>query len=256
MWRVTWWRALLVLASALWGGCSASQPAAFHQRSDMTGIDGQVHASAEQDVKRTVVYAYRNARGNLRGPADFSAVVDAEGRYFLDLVEGRYYLVARRRAEPDRDEGPPRPGDVWAVHPDNPVEVRPGYMTRVDFYLPRTAQMQPTAVLSAGDTGLRGRLVDSSGQPLAALVVLAYPSESERGRGKPEHLSRATDADGRFVLYLPQGGRYCLMARDQGRGRPGASDLYEIAGSDDAFCPSLSKGQIKDLGILTLQPRR
>jgi len=219
-----------------------------------TGIAGRVQAPVGSSIEHTVVYAYRNADSGLRGPADFAAPVDEQGEYFLDLVEGRYFLVARRRSAPRQDEGPPRPGDVWARHPHNPLEVREGRVSKADFQLPRSAYREPVAALARSDTALRGRLLDESGRPLEGLVVLAY--RSEEARGKPDHLSQATGPDGRFVLYLSQGGRYCLLVRDQGRGRPGTADLYRFAEESEPFCPSLSTGRERDLGTLTLRGRQ
>ena len=246
--RSTTW--CFVAFCLLCAGCAASPLPG----SSSTGIAGRVLAPAGGSIEYTVVYAYRNAASGLRGPADFAAPVDEQGDYFLDLVEGRYYLVARRRTVPYKDEGPPRPGDVWAMHPQNPLEVREGRITKADFQLPRSAHREPIAALARSDTVLRGRLVDHNGRPLEGVVVLAY--RSEEARGKPDHLSQATDADGRFTLYLSQGGRYCLLVRDQGRGRPGSAELYRFAGEDEPFCPSLSTGRVRDLGVLTLRGRQ
>jgi len=239
----------LVVFCLLFSGCgisSVSLPSS-------TGIAGRVHAQTGGSIENTVVYAYRNADSGLRGPADFAAPVDEQGDYFLDLVEGRYFLVARRRSAPGQKEGPPRPGDVWARHPQNPLEVREGRITKADFQLPRSAHREPVAALVRSDTALRGRLIDDNGRPLEGVVVLAYRSEEARGR--PDHLSQATGPDGRFVLYLPQGGRYCLLVRDQGRGRPGTADLYRFAEENEPFCPSLTTGRERDLGTLTLRGR-
>jgi len=239
------WVALCLLCA----GCAASS----FSSSASTGIAGRVQAPAGDGIEHTVVYAYRNPASGLRGPADFAAPVDEQGEYFLDLVEGRYFLVARRRSAPGQDEGPPRPGDVWAMHPHNPLEVRRGRVTKADFQLPRSAHREPVAALARSDTALRGQLLDKNGRLLEGVVVLAYRSEEARGR--PDHLSQATGPDGRFVLYLPQGGRYCLLVRDQGRGRPGTADLYRFAEENEPFCPSLTTGRERDLGTLTLRGR-
>ncbi len=244
---MTWCLMAFCLLCAGCGVSSVSLPSS-------TGIAGRIQAPAGGSIEHTVVYAYRNADSGLRGPADFAAPVDEQGDYFLDLVEGRYFLVARRRSAPGQDEGPPRPGDVWAMHPRNPLEVREGRITEADFQLPRSAHREAVAAFVRSDTALRGQLIDDNGSPLEGVVVLAY--RSEEARGKPDHLSRATGPDGRFVLYLSQGGRYCLLVRDQGRGRPGTADLYRFAEESEPFCPSLSTGREKDLGTLILRGRQ
>ena len=87
-----------------------------------TGITGLVVDAAGAPVNEATVYAYRSARSGLRGPADFAAASDSDGRYLLDLAPGRYHLVARLRSG-GNDSGPPRPGDAWALPAVNPVSL-------------------------------------------------------------------------------------------------------------------------------------
>ena len=94
----------------------AEQPAIpnLDTAEDQTGIAGQVTDNTNASATGAYVYAYRNMRSSLRGPADFEAQVDKSGHYFLDLVEGDYYLVARMR-QSGADAGPPKAGDAWAL---------------------------------------------------------------------------------------------------------------------------------------------
>jgi len=246
----------LLVAGALLAACQAV-PAADPVRTgvpvDATGIVGQVTDAAGEPAASSVVYAYRTARGGLRGPADFEARVDATGRYWLDLVEGEYHLVARRRLG-GGDAGPPRPGDAWALAPKNPVKVVAGQLSEVDFVLQGIAQpmLMREGTLTSGDTGFAGRLVDAGGQPLAGAFVIAYPEPDFRHM--PEATSPSVGADGQFELYVGRPGQWCLAARTKTRGQPAAGELYGVLGEGAAACRTIRSGEILNVGAIQLTP--
>jgi len=179
-------------------------------------------------------FAYRRESANFLGPADFaSAPSGRDGSFLIDLVEGRYWLVARKRAS-GSDAGPLVPGDLQRVHPGNPATIAPGAFTTVDLDLEemrdlmfsRTGPRGPTA------TGIRGRITDESGAPVAWVFAIAYTSSDMRR--VPDFTSAMTTADGRFVIYLPAGGRYWLGARKHIRDKPAPGEPYGLyEGSSD-----------------------
>lgn len=248
--------AVLALVLLL-GGCAHRLPAPAADESRFlpgpTGIAGQVLNHDGSPAGNAFVYAYRSATRGLRGPADFGTRVEADGSYFLDLVEGRYFLVARQRSSGE-EAGPPRPGDAWAPHAQNPIEVRAGYATRADLRLSTVTQplILRQGTLTAGDTGFSGRLVDARGQALPGAVVLAYRSDDFHRM--PDLVSPAAAQDGRFTLFLPESGRYCLVARTHPRGQPRAGELYRVIAGEDEGCQRVSRGEVRDLGEVVLQP--
>jgi len=164
----------------LLGGCLPrgvdADPAATADAPGVTGITGTVTGRDGAPARGAYVYAYRNVRSGLRGPADFEAAVGDDGRYLLDLVEGSYHLVARLRPD-GGDAGPPRVGDAWALPAKNPVAVGAGRITPVDFVLQTVAQpmVMREGTLTGGDTGFSGTLVDGSGRPLPSTSVPLNP---------------------------------------------------------------------------------
>ena len=245
---------LLTLLLCL-AGCA---PAPWHPPgvpAGATGIAGQVLDAAGAPTAGAFVDVYRNSRRGLRGPADFEARTDAQGRYFLDLVKGRYYLVARRRTG-GGDAGPPRPGDAWASYGQNPVTVRQGRVSRADFTLFGVSGAmllgRRGGSLTGGDTGFTGKVVDAQGHPVAGAIVLAYRNADYRRM--PDYTSPQVDAGGRFHLYVPASGRYCLAARTGRRGPPKAGEPYGVLGKGKKGCRQVARGEILDVGSIVLHP--
>lgn len=250
---------LSLLPLAVVAGCAGSPAAAdrvaLPAAPALAGIAGTVREYGGAPAAGSYVYAYRNARGGLRGPADFEAQVGADGRYLLDLVEGSYHLVARRRPD-GGDAGPPRAGDAWALPARNPVTVAPGTVVSVDFVLHSVAQpmLMREGTLTSGDTGFRGILADVNGRPVAGAFAMAFPEADFRRM--PEATSTAVGEDGRFTLYLPRPGRWCLAARTRTRGQPVAGELYGVLGAGEGACRQLAAGELVDIGTLRLTPYR
>ena len=218
-----------------------------------TGIAGQVTSKEGVAALGAAVYAYRSPKGGLRGPADFEALVGEEGDYFLDLVEGTYYLAARLRRS-GSDAGPPRSGDGWAIFGQNPVTVRSEMTSRADLVLWGVTQpmLLKEGSLASGDSGFTGHIIDTAGNPVAGAIALAYRSPDYHRM--PDYTAAATGEDGRFILYLPQGGSYCLAARTKTRGQPRDGEPYGLLAEGAEGCRSITKGEIRDVGTIILSP--
>lgn len=217
-----------------------------------TGVYGQV--KADSDPAASIwVYAYRSQLGGFRGPADFAARVDEDGRYLLDLLPGRWFLVARSRQQGPLT-GPPQTGDAWEIYQKNPLILQPDETRRVDFQL---QQVAPALVfragnLSRGETGFSGRLIGPDGQPVVGAIALAYQDQDYRRM--PDHSSGAVSADGHFRLYVASPGKYCLVAREGTRGQPRQGELYGLLGAGEAGCRELAKEEMLDIGEIHLRP--
>lgn len=220
-----------------------------------TGIHGRVTDRSGAPAVGAHVYAYRNPRGGMRGPADFAASVGGDGRYCLDVVEGEYYLVARQRRQ-GGEAGPPRPGDAWSLYPANPVKVEAGKISRADFRLQSVTRpaLMKEGTLAGGDTGYSGRLVDSKGEGVPGAFMLGYRDRDFQRM--PDVVAPAADEEGRFVLHVPSPGTWCLAARSGYRGQPRAGELYGTIGEGEGACRKVEKGEIVDLGTVVLRPYR
>jgi len=192
------------------------------------------------------VYAYRRQSSNFLGPADFaSAPSGRDGAYLIDLVEGSYWLVARKRAS-GSDAGPLVPGDLQGIHPGNPATVSPGIFTTVDLDLEemRDLMFSRSGLRGPTATGIRGRITDESGAPVAWVFAIAYTSADMRR--VPDFTSAMTAADGRFVIYLPAGGRYWLGARTHIRDKPAPGEPYGLFEGSPDHAVEVAAGEFAD----------
>lgn len=233
---------------------TACQP--ISQKSSAPGsgsISGTILTPEGAPAVGAYVYAYRDNNKGLRGPADFAASADDEGRYTLDVIQGEYHLIARQR-QTGGGSGPPRAGDAWTVYAHNPVSINRTDAGTADFRLQAgTGQHQVRqGSLTSGDTGFSGTLIDAEGVSVEGAFVLAYRSADFRRM--PDFTSLPAGADGRFVLYLPDSGRYCLAARTQTRGQPRDGEPYGTLGTDEESCRQVRRGQILDVGTIILRP--
>lgn len=223
--------AVVVLSLVGWG--CASAPAVSP---GSPGVLGRVvMKDTGAPVSGAFVYVYRDWTKNFVGVADFtSQATDGQGAFRLDLPPGKYGVVARKRLSGDA-YGTLATGDLYDNRPGEAlVEVGAGGATRVDFSLitmkePMFFRRNPG---EATDTGVRGRLLDEKGQPVAGGFAIAYQGPDMKRL--PEFASTLTENGGRFTLYLPSGGRFWLGARVHVREMPKPGEPYAVyEGSPD-----------------------
>lgn len=197
-----------------------------------TGISGQVLLKGEkQPLAGAYVNIYPDTISNLLGPSQFmSRPTDAQGRYSLDLPAGTYYVVARKRMSGEAT-GPLSTGDFYSEHQRIVTSVIAGKVSVVDLsVVPMKAPMffKNERVERETDTGVRGVLVDTAGNPVAGGFAMAY-SDKEMQR-RPDYGSTLSDAQGRFTLYLPKGGTYYLAGRIHVWDMPQPGEPYGVLG--------------------------
>lgn len=244
------------LLPVLLTGCLGTGAPGAATDDSWTGVAGKVVDRHGRAAAGAWVYAYSDGGRGLRGPADYAARVDADGRYELDLPPGRFWLVARWRAKGRPDTGPPLKGDGWAPWPHNPLEVRSGHVVQADFVLMPVAQssLLRRGSLSGGDTGFTGVLVDRRGQPVQGGFALAY--RENRRHSMPDFTSAPSLEDGRFQLFVDRGGVWCLAARTGSRGQPKPGELYGLWQGGESGCVHLADGTLLDIGTIELSPFR
>lgn len=209
---------LLALLVTLVGGCSDSRTSDGSAGNEMGRIKGMVVTPLEG----TYLYVYKKGM-DLYGPAfTVSEATGPDGAFDLALPEGEYIVVARKRVSGDT-AGPVLAGDNKSDFINLTVK---GDMSELSILAPVKAgdERKLTEEAAVTRTGISGRITDSDGNPLegARLHVYDHVQMSER----PKFVSEKTGPDGRYLLYLPEGGTYYLAARDKFGGPPKLGDLY------------------------------
>jgi hypothetical protein len=207
---------LLILPLLLLCGCQQDEPKA--DSAAMVTINGKVMVPLEG----ANLYIYQKGM-DLYGPAlTVSKPTAADGSFELNLPPGDYIAVARKRQNGEA-AGPVLAGD-------NKSEFINLTLTGKQLDLTVAAPVKIgddrrlSEAIPEGTTGLSGQIVNADGDPVegARIHVYDHVQMSER----PKYVSEKTGPDGRYLIYLPEGGTYYLAARDKFGGPPQIGDLY------------------------------
>lgn len=193
-----------------------------------TGMTGRVILrEGGAGVADAYVNIYSDTISNLLGPSQtMSSPTDKDGHYQVTLPPGTYFVVARKRVS-GNPTGPLSPGDYYSEHQRVVTDVVAGKLTVVDLpivlmnnpmFFKRDIASQET------DTVIRGRIVDKGGKPIFGAFAMVY-NDADMKR-LPDYASTLSDNDGRFTIYLPQGGSYYLSARIQVYDMPRPGEPY------------------------------
>ncbi len=198
------------------------------------GIKGLVKDFS--DYRKVRVYVYRDRKSSLRGP-DYIAQskIDKDGSFKIDLKEGSFYISARERK--GSFVGPLKEGDKSAEYSANPVKISEGYydvgvLRLKNLDSKKLSELKNIGYFKEGVAEVSGIVVDEDGKPLKNVYVLAYKDQEMVGR--PVTISIPSGADGRFVIKLPEEGKYYIGARTKigGPAEPGER-VGSIKGSVD-----------------------
>jgi hypothetical protein len=206
--------------------CHHRKEAFFSYIEGETGIGGVVTHNGAL-VEGVEVYLYRNIKSNLKGPADFLGVTDTNGRYFIDVPKGNYFIIARKRKS-GAGSGPIRKGDYYSEPVYEPVAVKKGKTAKADLAVKQLfgPLIQKSSGQKKTDTAISGIIVDINGIPIKGVYAFAYKDDDFKR--EPDYFSTKTSDTGGFTIYFEEGGRYYLGARSSGRGIPRQGELYSF----------------------------
>jgi hypothetical protein len=248
---------MLVLIVWVLAACQAATPPGPAQVDTGTWVGMYMDGQGKSGIKGRIVLkesgeplaggyvnVYQDTISNLLGPSQFlSRPTDASGRYEFDLPAGTYYVVARKRLS-GQATGPLSPGDFYSEHQRIKVKVEAGKFAIVD--LPVVAMKAPmffkTQVVDRETaTGIRGVLIDQDGKPVMGGFAMAY-ADPEMKR-LPDYASTLSDEQGRFTIYLPEGGTFFLAARIHSWDMPTPGEPYGKYGGEKAAPVAVTTNQ-------------
>jgi hypothetical protein len=174
------------------------------------------------------VLLYVDDQHDFRGMAfSSSPPTRADGMFRFDfLPEADYYVLARKRAT-GKGAGPLTDGDIFGFYVANPLPVKAGKVARIRLGVISKAGEIGKEDSLFRDTGtyIAGKILDRAGKPVKGAYAFVY-SDKVMAHRRPDHISRPADAAGRYVINLPQGGRYYVGARSDYGDTPGYGEWY------------------------------
>lgn len=221
-----------------------------------TGITGTVRIKEDgQALDGAFINVYPDTISNLLGPSQFiSAPTGNDGSYRVEVPPGSYYVVARKRMTGD-STGPLSTGDFYSEHQRVFTRVDQGKFSVVDLdVVPMKAPMffKKNVVERETDTAISGRLMDTQGRPVAGGFAMAYRQADMKRQ--PDFASTLSDREGRFTLYLPEGGTFYLAARIHAWDMPQPGEPYGVVGRDTPRPLTLSKGETLPDVVIRMAP--
>ncbi len=189
---------------------------------------------------------------------DVIGYLDAEGKFSVELLEGKYYMGAVKRIG-EKKVGPPDEGDYFYINEDkegNPEAyiVKAGKSVNIGV----RAEAEPFKKETPPDiTAIKGTIYEMGQKPVEGAIVFAYPSPNMLGL--PLFVSDRTGKDGKYLLKVSQGGKYYLRVRDlYGGGPPVAGAVMGAYGEKAPAAVEVKTGNIEkgvDITVLR-QPER
>lgn len=152
--------------------------------------------------------------GNGGRAPDARTFSDKDGKFSLRLSQGSYYIGVLHRGEGD-GLGPPRVGELYYF-----ADGGEGKLRRLPVESHQDLDHGAIAFALPGVFGekedsftVTGMVVKGAGddEPYSGAIVTAKAGKSSKYR--PDYVSSPTGADGRFLLTLPPGRPFVLLAR-------------------------------------------
>ena len=211
-------RSFCLLLALSFAGCSRDSSTA----TATSGGSVRLRGSVVSPLEGTYLYVYKKGM-DLYGPAfAISEATGPDGAFDLNLPEGEYIVVARKRSNGDTT-GPVLAGDNKSEFTTIVVKAEMAPVTvMAPIKVGDQRRVSTDAVVTT--TGLAGQVLDADGKPVEGTRVHVYDHVQMSER--PKYVSEKTGPDGRYLIYLPQGGTYYLAARDKFGGPPKIGDLY------------------------------
>ncbi len=182
-------------------------------RADAGVISGLVRG---ENLDRAFIYAYP-FNADIRGPAyEAAQPLSGDGSYRFKLNPGTYNILVRARRN-GNVRGPVAQADLIGESVNNPVTVEAGQVIKLAPIIlknPDSAlweKVQEGKIISETKTSIHGLIIDNKKQPVSKVFAFLYARDQVVG--KPLAKSNFTTDDGRYAIYLTEGGVYYLGAR-------------------------------------------
>ncbi|MEW6602378.1 MAG: hypothetical protein AB1499_15505, partial [Nitrospirota bacterium] len=151
-------------------------------------LSGQMMTKDGNPLSRGMVVFFNAATGPAPDPYKFVRIpdlitdLDEEGKFFIILPAGRYYMGAIKRTSGE-PMGPPLDGDYFLIKRD---EMGNAVAYDIENDKDHTTGVVSEAVpfkrkIAEGASGISGTIVDMTGMPVERAIVFAYISNTMTG---------------------------------------------------------------------------
>jgi len=226
-----------------------------------TGIEGRITYKGKP-LDGAYLALYKPDDKTFKGLGVKTESVEADGRFKVNVEPGNYVVTARKIAS-GKSNRPLQKGDLYCYNSQNPVEVKDGLAARIEFSCyPKISRsdfvttptiksdsIKTVAELAAASTsGIRGKVTDASGRPLAGMNVLAYhltaPVFMMYHVYQRHEYSAETDEHGTFFIPIDADGEYGVVARDTLGDGPHRGELYGLYQGNVRHAVAVKRGEL------------
>ena len=172
---------------------------------------------------------YENGESFFRGPGYAEAKTSNDGAFSLELSEGSYFILVRKRLD-SKVLGPLKPGDYFGFYPQNPIVIgdNPKIVALNTIRKPKEGAKGLANTVAGtykmGQDTLSGTVLDKDNRPVSGIYVNLYNDKDMIK--KPAYMFGPTAPDGRFYFYLESAGSFYLGARSGYGGPPKQGEWF------------------------------
>lgn len=215
-------------------------------------------------VKDAYITLYSPETKNFKGLGYRTEPINVDGIFNLSLPAGKYIVIAKKK-ESGKKIRPLKKGDLFCYYPQNPVEIKSNKVVRIEVpCYPKgdRSSFAEAPPIKANDyitaerlsdksmSGIKGKVTDLEGNPIAKLFVLAY--RSKESIFLMHHLSERTeyigetDREGNYFIPIDSDGDFHIVARNTVGESPKSGDVYGLYEGNATHSVSFKNGQIID----------
>jgi hypothetical protein len=210
----------------------------YAQEQNTGQISGKLMIKDGGPMVDGLVHFFNAERGPIPNPDKYWMVPDSitetthNGEFTIKLPEGQYYMGAIKRISGKKEVGPPLVGDYFFISSDEKGTPKLYVVKKgEDINIGTISEATPFKGWSKDKiTAIDGRVFIDDGKPVEGALVFGYVLPTMVG--KPDFVSERSDKDGKYILRVPEGGSYYLMARDiYGGGPPAEGSIMGVYGA-------------------------
>ena len=242
----------LIIAFFLSGIAFAGQGGAAAKGVATGAIAGRIMIKGGGPLADGQVLFYDAAGGPPPSPGKYERTpdiirdIDAGGGFIAELPAGKYYMRAIKRLSGDK-VGPPKEGDYVYKGVDEKGNlkeyiIQPGRFLDIGT-ISEAAPYKTDAAGRVVTTGVEGVILDTNGDPVENVVVVAFANPSVNS--KPVFISDISDKDGKYTLPLTAGTYYLRVRNSFTSGPPMPGQIVGYYGDGKPAPITLKEGEVR-----------